>query len=113
DDRPPGARVPVSPNPRRVSRMVRLRPHFVILKSPAVVLKSLKTPEIWRRSHHHRAFAGPFTGLGRRRAGPPLTAGRPAPARWGCNPVDGVSRGGGLSPPALSHPAEAPPRGAP
>src|SRR5207244_12188638 len=40
DDPPPGARVPLSPNPRRVSRMVRLQPRFVIRKSPVMMRES-------------------------------------------------------------------------
>src|SRR5438034_4992096 len=51
-------------------------------------------------SNHHARKNPWFTGLCRRRVGPPLTAGRPPRARGGGNPVDGVSRGGGLSPPA-------------
>ena len=60
-------------------------------------------PARWGGPHHHWALGGPFTGLCLRRAGPPLTAGRPPPARWDLNPVDGVSRGGGLSPPAQAN----------
>src|SRR5207247_6112931 len=46
EDPLPGARVRVSPNPRRISRMVRLRPRFVMLKSPVMVRQSRFSPQI-------------------------------------------------------------------
>src|SRR5437868_5829155 len=50
EDPPPGARVAVSPNPRCFSRMVRLRPRFVILKSPVIVRKSRFFETVARKS---------------------------------------------------------------
>src|SRR5438477_8588522 len=55
EDPLPGARVRVSPNPRRISRMVRLRPRFVMLESPVMVRPARFSPQISSKNPDSRS----------------------------------------------------------
>src|SRR5206468_6543963 len=55
EDPLPGDRVRVSPNPRRISRIFRLRPRFVMLKSPVMVRQSRFSPQISSKNPDSRS----------------------------------------------------------
>src|SRR5437764_14569501 len=55
EDPLPGDWVRVSPNPRRISRMVRLQPRFVMLQSPVRVRQSRFSPQISSKNPDSRS----------------------------------------------------------